>query len=153
MISIAYLSSASFTYSDEDLATLLLNSRANNTRLGLTGVLLHRAGAFVQVLEGEEDVVHSRFAVIAADPRHHNVRKLVEEQVEERQFPSWTMGYTALTDAAVGDIPGYNGFFEAGETLDDGPETRTRARQLLEWFRGRPMLPIAVPVMASAPSA
>lgn len=135
MLSVLYLSSASIPYSDDDLAALLTTSRENNARLGLTGILLYRNGQFMQVLEGPEDAVNARFAVIAADPRHRGVQKLVTDSIAERQFPSWAMGFRPLTDTLVKQIPGYDDFFEAPQSERSLPETATRARLLLEWFR------------------
>lgn len=107
LFSITYTSSASTPFSDGDLATLLMNSRATNRRQGLTGLLLHRDGRFLQVLEGEADSVRQRYARIAADPRHGDLVRVVEEDLTERRFPDWSMAYEALVDTAASDIPGY----------------------------------------------
>jgi len=135
VISMAYLSSASFPYSDDDLATLLMNSRANNGRAGVTGMLLYRDGQFMQVLEGPEEAVRERFSRISADPRHRDVHKLMETAITERQFPEWTMGYRAVTDTIAEAIPGYVDFFGPRTSRLDLTEKANRARLLLEWFR------------------
>jgi len=143
VLSIAYLSSASYPYSDGDLATLLMHSRANNGRAGVTGMLLYRDGQFLQVLEGPEDAVRERYERIAADPRHRDVHKLMEETVTERQFPSWTMGYRAVTDTLADVIPGYVDFFGTRSARLDLTEKTSRARLLLEWFRHHSFTPAA----------
>jgi hypothetical protein len=139
----AYLSSASFPYSDDDLATLLMNSRANNGRAGVTGMLLFRDGQFLQVLEGPDEAVRERYGRIAADPRHRDVHKLMEETIAERHFPSWTMGYRAVTDTLADAIPGYVDFFGARSARLDLSEKASRARLLLEWFRHHSFTPAA----------
>lgn len=144
MLSMAYLSSASVPYSDEDLADLLLHSRANNGRLGLTGMLLYRDGQFLQVLEGPDEVVRERYEVISADARHRDVHKLLESQITERQFPEWTMGFRAMTDVVVADIPGYADFFGSRSARLGGTQKANRARLLLEWFRHHSFVPAAV---------
>src|ERR1700712_1624399 len=98
MKSLVYLSSASYPYTDGDLATLLMNSRANNRELGLTGILLYREGQIMQLLEGPDDAVTTKYEVIAADRRHKRVKKLAENEVSERLFPEWTMGYQPVSD-------------------------------------------------------
>jgi len=135
MLSIVYLSTASHEYSDGDLAVLLMNSRANNRRLDLTGILLYKNGEFMQLLEGPDAVVRERYAIIAADPRHTNVKVLAEDTVDARKFPDWTMGYQPVTDEMAKIIPGFDTFFTAGKHRADVPETATKARWLLEWFR------------------
>ena len=143
MLAMAYLSSASVPYSDEDLADLLLHSRANNGRLGLTGMLLYRDGQFLQVLEGPDEVVRERYDVIAADARHRDVHKLMESQVTERQFPEWTMGFRVMTNAVMEDIPGYEDFFGSRPARLGATQKASRARLLLEWFRHHSFAPAA----------
>ena len=135
MLSIVYSSIASRPFHDGDLATLLMNSRATNRRLGLTGMLLHREGRVLQVLAGPENAVIDRFTLIAADRRHTAVRALIEEPIATRAFPEWTMGYHAETDIFARDIPGYTDFF--GAVAAHGPllEVSSLARQVLDAFR------------------
>jgi hypothetical protein len=135
VLSIVYASSARMSFSDDDLATLLMNSRANNRRLGITGMLLHRDGQFLQVLEGPENAVVDRFTVIAADRRHTALRTLIEEPIVRRAFPEWTMGYRTSTDLNAADIPGYTDFFAASDAHLGLPEMSGLARLVLESFR------------------
>lgn len=130
MLLVAYTSTATFDFSDGDLISLLMNSRATNKRLGLTGILLHSGGQFIQVLEGPEDEVTARYEVITADPRHDHVTLLYRGEIEKRQFPKWTMGYEALSDPLVTLIPGYDRFFQNGRPGIAGP-----VKELLERFR------------------
>ncbi len=51
VLSLTYLSSAVDPLSTEDLTRLLTHARAKNERLGLTGMMLHSAGSFIQTLE------------------------------------------------------------------------------------------------------
>ncbi|NII52158.1 BLUF domain-containing protein [Frigoribacterium endophyticum] len=131
-----YTSAATSPFSDNDLATLLMNSRANNRRLGLSGYLMHKQGRFVQVLEGSEDTVRHRYARISADRRHTDLDVLLRESITERRFGSWTMGYRTTTDLLAEDIPGYGEV--AGAPLDDARSRTTlepSVRSLLDWFR------------------
>lgn len=75
----------------ETLWALLRSSRAHNARLGVTGVLLTRRGTFLQVLEGDRDVVQALYARIRVDPRHDNCVTLLEGEVPARMFPTWAM--------------------------------------------------------------
>ena len=136
MLSIVYTSASRVRPTDGDLATLLMNSRANNRRLGLSGFLMHKQGRFVQVLEGPDDAVQARYDVIAADPRHTDLAVLLSEPIDERRFADWSMGYRPTTDELAEAIPGYADV--SGAALD---ESRRRAdlepsvRALLDWFR------------------
>lgn len=135
MLSVVYTSRATGVFDDADLATLLMNSRANNRRLGLTGFLLHRDGQFLQLLEGPADVVRDRLRIIEKDPRHTDIAVLLEEDETQRQFPAWSMGYETVTDDLADDIAGYRAVFD---DINVSPVVaRPAVRQLLRWFQSR----------------
>ncbi|KQM27543.1 hypothetical protein ASL10_04180 [Frigoribacterium sp. Leaf8] len=155
MLSTVYVSRSSYPFTDDDLANLLMTSRSNNARLGITGMLLHREGRFIQVLEGPEEAVRERLAVIARDPRHTAVHTIVDELVEDRLFPAWTMGYRAVTDDLATVLPGYADVFDSGTGTGTGsasvagagvhddfsnlsPSSSHKVRTLLRWFRDQP---------------
>jgi hypothetical protein len=157
VLSTVYVSRSSYPFTDDDLANLLMTSRSNNARLGITGMLLHREGRFMQVLEGPDEAVRERLAVIARDPRHTAVHTIVDERVEDRLFPAWTMGYRAVTDDLASVIPGYADVFGADTGTGTGTGTDThrnadgrdgfsnlspssshKVRTLLRWFRDQP---------------
>lgn len=72
--------------------SILEQSRRNNLRLGITGMLCVSDDIFIQVLEGGRDEVCEMFNTIVRDPRNGNVRMLVFEEISERRFGNWTMG-------------------------------------------------------------
>ena len=59
MFHLVYVSSAVRPFSKSELVELLNVTRDNNSRLGVTGMLLYRDGNFMQVLEGGEPVVRA----------------------------------------------------------------------------------------------
>jgi hypothetical protein len=133
LLSIAYVSTASSPVTEDDIAALLIGARANNRRNGLTGALLYHRDRFVQILEGPEDIVRERFAVIAADPRHKSVRVLRELTIADRQFPEWTMGFAPMDSASGSHLPGYENIFgrRGAERLKHADN---EAQQYLEWL-------------------
>jgi hypothetical protein len=137
MLSLVYTSTATAPFDDADLATLLMNSRANNRRLGLTGFLLHRDGRFIQALEGPDDVVRDRLRIIEADPRHSDIAILVEDQESDRQVPAWSMGYETVNDDLADQIPGYRSAFDDIAENSPALENQPTIRQLLSWFQQR----------------
>ena len=72
--------------------TLLDQSRRNNPKLGVTGLLCIADDIFIQVIEGGRDEVCDLFNTIVRDDRHTQVRLLIYEEISERQFGNWTMG-------------------------------------------------------------
>lgn len=93
MYHLMYASYAKQDFSDEDLTELLIKARSNNSNLGITGMLVHRAGNFIQVLEGEEDTVKALYETIKADQRHAGEIIISEGEINERQFAKWAMDF------------------------------------------------------------
>ena len=80
-----------FGYSLEILSAILIASRANNTKRDITGALICRSDIFLQLLEGPEQQVKSTYAAIQNDDRHINIYHLLDQNVDKRLFPAWSM--------------------------------------------------------------
>ena len=93
---LVYVSAAVKSFSDEALEAMLLQARRKNAGLGITGVLLHSDGNFMQYLEGPEAVLRRLFATIARDSRHQHVTVIVDEPIVRREFDGWAMAYRRL---------------------------------------------------------
>jgi len=100
---IIYCSQASFDLSPEELVALLELSRRNNSRDGLSGMLLYSSQSFLQVLEGESAALDTTYDRIRADDRHVNLRLLLDAEVAEPLFPEWTMGFDHVDDEELGE--------------------------------------------------
>lgn len=128
-----YSSAATRSFSETDLAELLLKARQKNRSLGVTGMLLHVDGSFLQVLEGPPDVVDAVFRDICADLRHTQIVTIITEPIPRRAFTAWSMGCASLSSAELGQVEGANDFFTTGSCfaqLGSG-----RARKLLGAFK------------------
>ena len=80
-----------FGYSLEILSAILIASRANNKKQGITGALICRSDIYLQLLEGPEQLVKSTYEVIQKDDRHVNINHLLDRPCEKRLFPAWAM--------------------------------------------------------------
>jgi Sensors of blue-light using FAD len=92
ILSLVYVSSAAQPFSSSELLELVQKAQASNARHGITGVLLHKDGSFMQVLEGPESGVKALAEKIQRDRRHTSVLTLLTRNVEKPQFPDWSMG-------------------------------------------------------------
>ncbi|HYP06006.1 MAG TPA: BLUF domain-containing protein [Bryobacteraceae bacterium] len=135
MLSLTYVSSATREFTESELVNLLSRSRENNERHGLTGMLLYKDGSFIQVLEGPDEAVRQLFDIISADDRHRGVIRLLERQIEQREFPEWRMAFQNLNDPALRDLPGYSEFMNEHLDSDAFRKNSGRAHRLLEVFR------------------
>ncbi len=96
MLQMLYVSGASPQMSDAMIQDILTVSRSKNQRAGITGMLLWADGVFIQVLEGEPDVVRTLYRRIQADDRHRNLMLVLEQRAEKRVFTQWSMGFKKL---------------------------------------------------------
>jgi hypothetical protein len=128
MLQMIYTSAATRKISPKELQELLVISRQNNIRNGITGMLLFEDGTFLQVLEGEEEVVERTYQRIAHDPRHNKILLIARFELEQRSFHDWEMCYFDASGGKLLDLPGYSGFLNKKtvelETLEDGDKAR-----------------------------
>lgn len=117
MYQLVYASTSARSMTEDDLLALLRAARGNNARLDVTGLLLYRNGAFLQVLEGDRSTVDALFETIRADPRHQDVLLLLNHDVPQREFPDWAMGFEDLSDAFIRDEPGFRPFLDEQLTV------------------------------------
>lgn len=117
-----YSSAAIKKFTVDELVVLLQKSQANNVKVGLTGLLVHKDGQFMQLLEGPEAAVRATLKKIDVDPRHKVYTTLLEGTTDERQFSDWSMGFRDLNSPEVRSLPGFSEFLN---TPLDGTEFRT----------------------------
>lgn len=98
LLQLIYISDVNPELAQQDLDLIHQQAERNNTRFNITGLLLVTNKHFMQLLEGDARKVQARFAKIAADPRHHNVRQISLRTIAQRQFPDWHMGLKRLLD-------------------------------------------------------
>lgn len=74
-----------------------------NARAGITGVLCHGDGHFMQALEGDRVAVSALYRRIVTDPRHDDVVLLHCQEIVAREFAGWAMGhvYTSRVNPAT----------------------------------------------------
>jgi len=120
---------------DRDLTALLVQARNDNERLAVTGMLLYRSATFLQVLEGDENIVNAVFEKIARDSRHNPPKVILTGHRATRQFPNWSMGFTNLSGFTEQNLPGFSEFLSEGFNTEEMSRQPQRAYQLLLRFR------------------
>ena len=110
MYYLIYLSSAVKPMNYDELSALLKQCRNNNLRLGVTGMLLYQKGTFMQMLEGEKQVVIDLYDDIKKDERHTGFHIVLTGDIEERNFEDWSMGFYNMDKA--GEFPEYSDYIK-----------------------------------------
>lgn len=123
--SIVYMSYANREFSTQELKELLKVARERNMGLDVSGLLLYHEGRFLQVIEGEQEVLENLMARIEADPRHRRLTRLVDRAVDRRLFAEWSMGFLDISPDEAKELEGYSQFleWEDPEDLPDDPLT------------------------------
>ncbi len=134
---LVYQSTAARHLSAEDLLQILEKSRANNDRLQITGMLLYHGGHFLQMLEGDEDVVRERYEIITRDERHKWVAIVMTGPNAARDFPDWTMGFRDLGPEKT-PAEGWTDFLESTELPTTLAPATNYVRNIFLAFRDRP---------------
>ncbi len=109
LIRLVYASRANFKAASSQggveptVARILFQSRRNNPREELGGVLYYGNGYFFQCLEGEAEAVNLLLAKLQNDDRHTDVKTLSIEPVHERLFSAWSMKYVPV-ESSIKDL-------------------------------------------------
>jgi hypothetical protein len=92
---VVYVSSASSSFSTENLRQLLETARRANEAAEITRMLVYRKGEFLQALEGPSAAVRDTFARIEGDQRHLDIVQLQRGDASQL-FSNWAMGFSDL---------------------------------------------------------
>lgn len=133
LVHCVYSSAATVDFSQQDIIELLNTAKKKNLEIGVTGMLLYDSGSFFKVLEGAPDVVKTLLRKIQCDKRHDRVVKIIFEEIEERSFAQWTMGFSEATREDLKNIEGMNDFFHSNRVFTDLDQGR--AKKLLRAFK------------------
>lgn len=82
-------------------------ARIYNFSKGITGVLFHAEGHFLQVLDGEPDAVALLYDRIYHDPRHASIDTLFDAPVAQRLSPGWNLGFGTVKIAALNRLTAF----------------------------------------------
>jgi hypothetical protein len=130
-----YVSSARRKFGAAELAELLTRAREKNSRIGITGLLLYKAGLFLQVLEGDSGRVRELYDTIASDERHRACSVVLEGALPERRFSDWSMAFRNLDDPELAKLPGYSAFMDNPRLFADIQDDPDGCWSVLKVFR------------------
>ncbi len=130
-----YISSAVRLMKEPDLAELLNQSRENNSRNNITGMLLYKDGSFMQAFEGEEADVVNLHNKILEDSRHKGIITLLEGELKERQFGEWSMAFANINSLNQAELEGYSSYLKEPFTEDYFGKHPHKALKLLVSFK------------------
>lgn len=73
-------------------------AKKRNPTLAITGVLFFHQGRFLQIIEGPHNYIEYLMERIQLDPRHKNIKTILDKEVNKRGFPDWNMDVFHLSE-------------------------------------------------------
>ncbi len=112
MYRLVYVSSATSAMSESDLHALLKQSKRNNKRRKISGLLLYADGNFIQVIEGQEKNLDRLYHKIKCDPRNTGHILINKQRIEHRAFEEWGMSFKVISPQTIENLDGYSRFLQ-----------------------------------------
>ncbi|MDG1875760.1 MAG: BLUF domain-containing protein [Mariniblastus sp.] len=103
---VIYSSQAAFPVNQRWLLDILHEARGYNSLDGITGMLLHDNGRFLQVIEGPPNAIADLIERLNCDDRHVKFEIHEDALVQTRLFPNWAMGLGDFADSTLSFLPG-----------------------------------------------
>ena len=125
MYELLYMSVSPYGFSEPELKDLLEFSQKNNHNIDVTGMLLYSAREFMQILEGEKDIVKKLAQTISMDSRHCSMEVFYEGPIAKRAFTDWSMAFKAINRSEFG-------------ALVSGQEEFDMSKSPMHLIKGRP---------------
>jgi hypothetical protein len=76
-----------------EIEEIMLCSNQHNAANQITGCLIYNNGYFLQILEGEKEIVMTLLNKIKLDDLHNHIVVLSEGHTEYRTFKDWAMAF------------------------------------------------------------
>jgi response regulator RpfG family c-di-GMP phosphodiesterase len=86
---ICYVSKASLDLTNDDIEKLFDFTATTNSKLNVSGMLLHSLGNFFQVLEGEESHLLNLYEKIKEDLRHRDIYEVYNKKTNQPVFTNY----------------------------------------------------------------
>ncbi|MCB0461616.1 MAG: BLUF domain-containing protein [Flavobacteriaceae bacterium] len=96
---LCYVSSAKSSLTDLDIDHLFRVNKRNNTKYGISGILVYNYGNFLQILEGDKQTIYFLFEKISQDSRHNNIIKLIDASTDEHIFEGYDSGFVIVENS------------------------------------------------------
>ena len=100
IVRLTYASRLTKKLGPKALEKIMVVSRRNNQKLGVTGALCHSPRGFLQILEGPANTVNELYNRIVKDTRHSAVTLLEYAPIPYRDFENWSMAYFRADEIA-----------------------------------------------------
>jgi hypothetical protein len=132
-----YCSLAEKDISKDDILNILSWSRQYNKKNDVTGILLYwkKTNQFMQVLEGEENILLNLYDKICKDTRHSLIKIIYQGGIIERGFKDWTMAFQGIDQIDISSLDGFSEFSKLDFTTERTNISPSIAINLIQSFK------------------
>jgi len=99
------------------LYKILVQARSANDKKDVTGLLVFCDGVFLQIIEGEREIVVDLMKKIEDDPRHKDIKVISDIDVNARTFSAWRMAYVTPSPRELANWAGLHSTTTVEDTL------------------------------------
>jgi hypothetical protein len=107
MYFLIYSSYAVPGFKEDDLKLMLIQAREKNKEHRVTGMLLYFDGKFLQLIEGEQQIIKQLYQNILNDQRHTKVTLLKDGEIDVPFFADWSMSYKSVLSHELANEEGF----------------------------------------------
>lgn len=126
-----YMSQAAEAYDRVQLDEMCAAFATANAQHGITGMMFFVGDHFVQILEGEREVVWRLLNNIRFDARNQSFRTLYHGRLMRRRYPRWNMRVMRLNDRVMLPPERLAHLKQSLRFLMEGNRSREAAQRLL----------------------
>lgn len=98
LYTICYVSTADPTITNENVQEVFDGIIEKNLERSITGILLYSQGNFMQIMEGEYEMLQELYRAIKEDKRHHHVIEILSSPIRHRIFENYQTGFSIVND-------------------------------------------------------
>jgi len=96
MKSICYVSTIQSKVSSSELYEAFVSFKKKNIKNNISGVLLHKNGNFLQIIEGKKETIDALFSKIKIDKRHKHIITLIDFPIPHRLFEEYKTSFSII---------------------------------------------------------
>ncbi|MEO0973934.1 MAG: BLUF domain-containing protein [Pseudomonadota bacterium] len=93
LLRLTYISRYNTHNEPGELQRILAQAQENNTRVGITGVLIFNHNFFLQSIEGRRPLINDLLRKLTHDPRHFSLQVIEAREIDQRRWTGWSMNY------------------------------------------------------------
>ena len=95
--SIIYKSKAQPSFNITEVKEMLQGAKVFNREHNITGIIVYYDTYFIQLIEGNKEIIESLYKNIKSDKRHYNVDTILCKESKKSLWNTWSMAFYDLS--------------------------------------------------------